>query len=220
MSGDKHAAEAEAPADSPTALWAGDTGTLPENSRRAFLALVRGPYLSHGSNGVLWSALLADEIALRSRLHELFLELHVHAEQGVAFVRNVRTDELAVPSAVRSHTLTYLDTLMLLTLRQLLLADPSGGRVIVGKREVFEQLEPFRTKDRDEADFRKRVNSSWTGMQSRLNILHSATKGSGDDERMEISPVLGLLVDAEQAVALTAEFRRIAGQTEAGEDND
>lgn len=220
MSWDNDAAQAEAPADLPTALWAGDTGTLPENSRRAFLALVRGPYLSQSNNGVLWSALLADETALRSRLHELFLELHFHAEQGVAFVRNVRTDEFAVPSAVRTHTLTYLDTLMLLTLRQLLLADPSGGRVIVGKQEVFEQLAPFRTQDRDEADYLKRLNSSWSGMQSRLNILHSAAKGTGDDERMEISPVLGLLVDAEQAVALTAEFRRISGQTEAGEDND
>ncbi|WP_394159795.1 DUF4194 domain-containing protein [Galactobacter valiniphilus] len=198
----------------PGSLWGGDTGVLSEASRRTLLALVRGPYLSQAKQVGLWRALIADEAALRSRLHELFLELHIHADAGVAFVRNVRTDELAVPAAVRSHSLKFIDTLMLLTLRQLLLADPSGGRVMVGKTDVFEQLAPYRTPDRDEADYRKRLNSAWATMQNKLNILKPAARG--DDERMEISPVLGLVVDAEQAIALSAEFRRIAAT---GADN-
>ena len=56
-----------------TALWPGDTGVLGEQPRRAMLELIKGPYLSGVKAPALWSALLADEVGIRSRLHELFL---------------------------------------------------------------------------------------------------------------------------------------------------
>jgi hypothetical protein len=77
--------------------------------------------------------------------------------------------------------------------------------VIVGQAEVFEQLAVFRTPDRDEKDFASRVNSSWNKMQNKLRVLHAV----GDD-RAEISPVLRLLVDADQIRAITSEYHRIA----------
>ena len=101
--------------------------------------------------------------------------------------------------------LTFLDTAMLLVLRQALLSEDGGGRVIVGQSEVFEQLAVFRTPDRDEKDFASRVNSSWNKMQNKLRVLHAV----GDD-RAEISPVLRLLVDADQIRAITSEYHRIA----------
>lgn len=190
-------------------LFSGDTGTLPERTRRALLALLRGPYVSATTHSSLWRALIVDESVVRSRLHDLFLELHLHQEAGVAFIRNVVGDEVEVPAAVRSRKLTFLDTAMLLVLRQTLLTDPTGGRVIVDRDEVFEQLLPFRTPDRDEADFQRRLNASWKTMQNALRVLKSAERGSGG-ERMEISPVLRVMLDAEQAEAIAAEYRRIA----------
>ena len=59
----------------PAALWDGDSGTLRDPSRRALVQLLRGPYLSAASHGRLWTALLADEDAIRSRLSDMFLEL-------------------------------------------------------------------------------------------------------------------------------------------------
>ena len=56
-----------------TALWTGDTGVMGEQSRRALLELIKGPYLSGVKAPALWSALLADEASIRSRLHEVFL---------------------------------------------------------------------------------------------------------------------------------------------------
>ncbi|MGO3152034.1 MAG: DUF4194 domain-containing protein [Galactobacter sp.] len=198
-------------------LWAEDTGTLPEASRRALLALVRGPYLDQRDKPQLFSALITDQDAIRSQLHNLFLELHLHQQAGVAFVRNVATPELATPAAVRSHTLTFLDTAMLLVLRQLLLAAPVETRVIVGREEVTDQLKVFRTRDRDEADFRKRLNASWNTMMNKLNVLKKVSCGESDeDQRVEISPVLRLIMDAEQNGAIRAEYQRIAaaeGQT-------
>ena len=195
-------------------LWPGDTGVLTEGSRRALLELIKGPYLSGDTNAGLWSALLADERAIRSRLHELFLELVIDRTGEFAFVRNVVTDELATPSTVRTATLTFMDTAMLLVLRQMLLAGESDGRVIVGRDEVFEQLRVFRSNDRDERDYDRRMNSSWLKMRNTLRVVHSAGPTDSEEDRVEVSPVLRLIVDAEQVRAIGAEYQRIAsGET-------
>ena len=193
-------------AASATALWAGDSGVLGEQSRRALLELVKGPYLSGAKAPALWSALLVDEPAIRSRLHELFLELVIDRVGEFAFVRNVETNEIAAPRTVRTAALTFLDTAMLLVLRQSLLAGESEARVIVGQEEIFEQLRVYRTADRDEADFDRRLNASWQTMKNKLRVIHQA----GTEDRAEISPVLRLIVDAEQVAAIGAEYRRIA----------
>lgn len=187
-------------------LWQGDTGVLGEQSRRALLELIKGPYVSGAKAPALWSALLADERVLRSRLHELFLDLVIDRVGEFAFVRNVSTGELAVPRTVRTASLTFLDTAMLLVLRQMLLAGEGDGRVIVGQEEVFDQLRVYRTADRDESDFDRRLNSSWQNMKNKLRVIHQA----GTEDRAEISPVLRLIVDADQIRAIGAEYRRIA----------
>jgi hypothetical protein len=193
-------------AASSLALWPGDTGVIGEQARRALLELIKGPYLSGVNAPALWSALLSDEAGIRSRLHELFLELVIDRVGEFAFVRNVSTTELKVPSAVRTAALTFLDTAMLLVLRQMLLAGEGDGRVIVGQEEVFEQLRVYRTEDRDESDFNKRLNSTWLKMKNTLRVIHQA----GAEDRAEISPVLRLIVGAEQIAALGGEYRRIA----------
>ena len=160
--------------------------------------------------------MLADEIGIRSRLHELFLELVFDRVGEFAFVRNVSTTELKVPSTVRTAALTFLDTAMLLVLRQMLLAGEGDGRVIVGQEDVFEQLRVYRTVDRDESDFNKRLNSTWLKMKNTLRVIHQA----GAEDRAEISPVLRLIVDADQIAAISGEYQRIAAGGEAGAQTD
>lgn len=191
--------------------WPGDTGTLSIDARRALLKLIQGPYLSATRAPGPWSALLADEGLIRSRLHDLFLDLVLDREAGFAFVRNADTGEQDAPVAVRSEQLTFIDTAMLLVLRQMLLSGENDGRVIVGRDDVFEQLAPFRTADRDETDFSKRLNASWLKMRNKLRVVHALA-----DERVEISPVLRMLVDADQVRTIAAEYERIrAGERDA-----
>ena len=197
-------------------LWVGDRGTLSENSRRALLSLIKGPYLS-SEKGNLWSALLADQNAIEAHLNDLFLDLVVDPVLGFAFVRNVHTSELAIPTAVRAETLTFLDTAMLLVLRQLLLHADGERRVIVGRDEVFEQLMVYRTADRDETDFAKRLNASWMKMRNTLRVVH-ATGTADDEDRVEISPVLALIVTGDTVRQLTAEYARIAASAPAESD--
>lgn len=200
-------ADDSAHATTSATLWPTDTGALPDRTRRVLLRLVRGPYLSGAREAQLWSVLLSDQDVIRSRLADLFLELVLDPDNEFAFVRNAPAE--GAPRAVRAESLTFLDTAMLLVLRQTLLSEEGRGRVIVGQAEVFEQLAVFRTADRDEKDFTSRVSSSWHKMQNKLRVLHPA----GED-RAEISPVLRLLVDADQVRAITAEYQRIAREGE------
>lgn len=200
-----------------TALWAGDTGMLGSESRRALAQIVNGPYLSAATKPNLWSALLSDERAIRSRLHDLFLDLVIDTDGGFAFVRNADSGDVERPSVVRSQNLTFIDTAMLLTLRQLLLAGQGESRVIVGQGDVYEQLRVYRAPDRDEPDFERRLNSAWRKFTG-LGLLH--TVGGADEGRVEISPVLRVLVGAEQVRQIAAEYERLAATGSAAEDDE
>lgn len=198
------AAVAEAVEEDSSALWRGDTGTLQEASRRVLLELLKGPYVSGAQNPGLWAALVADQATIRSRLHDLFLDLVLDEYDEFAFTRKVETHDLQVPSALRAERLTFLDTAMLLVLRQFLLAAPGEERVIIGQDEVYEQLSVYR--DGDESTFLRNLNGSWGRMINRLRVLHSA----GED-RFQISPMVRFLVDEDRVRELTAVYRRIAG---------
>ena len=195
----------------PSALWFGDTGTLGERTRRVLLELLKGPYVSGVQSPQLWSALIADEGLVRSRLHELFLDLVIDPVDEFAFTRKIVTDEIEAPAAVRSERLTFLDTAMLLVLRQLLLAAPGEKRVIVDREEVYERLAIYRTGD--ESTFQRNLNGSWSRMSNRLRVLHKA----GED-RFEISPMVKFLIDEDRVRELIDVYERIASsQSDAGE---
>lgn len=189
-------------------LWPGDAGSLVERSRRALVDLVKGPYLSRARRRELWEALLADERAIRSRLHDLFLDLVIDRDHEFAFVRPAPFD--GAPEVVRSRSLTFMDTAVLLILRQTLLTEEGRGRVIVGQDEIVDELSVYR-KDRDEADFRRRVNASWSNMLT-LGLLHSTEEG-----RAEISPIVRFLIDAERVSQIQAAYDAAAGGEHSGD---
>ncbi|GAB3282130.1 DUF4194 domain-containing protein [Microbacterium lacusdiani] len=195
-------------------LWHGDLGRLHERSRRALLEVLKGPYLSGRQQPQLWAALVADERAIRSRLHELFLELVIDPVDEFAFVRKVRTDEIDVPSALRSEALTFIDTAMLLVLRQIQLSAMGDRRVIAGRDEVYDRLAVYRA-GADEGTFERNLNAAWTRMKSRFRVIHDV----GDD-RVEISPVVRYLIDEERVRALAVVYGDIASGAGAGGRDD
>ena len=192
-------------------LWDGDNGTLREPSRRVLVQLLRGPYLSASRHGNLWTALLSDEDAVRSSLADLFLDLVTDHAAQVAFVRNTSAD-VDAPKVMRTATLTFLDTALLLHLRQTLLQESGGRKTIVGADEVADQLQVYRGKDNaDIAGFSKRINSSWQKMVKYGLLAATSTEG-----RFEVSPVLRLVFGAEEIAAVQAEYRRLAEEVETG----
>ncbi|WP_044493185.1 DUF4194 domain-containing protein [Nesterenkonia massiliensis] len=186
---------------SSAAAWDGDTGTLRVESRRALVALVKGPFLTAERQAQNWRALMADTDAIRSRLADMYLDLVIDAERGVAFIRNAQTQDDDAPQVVRTRSMTLMDTALLLHLRRELVSAQAGQRVIIGRDEVFEQLSGYReATSTDAALFAKRIKSSWDTMVS-LGILQRtpATQAEG---RFEISPVLRLVFGPDEITAL------------------
>jgi hypothetical protein len=182
------------------ALYVGDTGSLPLDARRVLVQLLSGPSLDGHRHGRLWPALLRYQDAIRSRLAELFLELVTDTEAQVAFVRQADTGDLETPILLRRKSLTYMESVLLLYLRQLLAeAEVRGERAVVSVAEMVEQMKLYEQNiNTDRAGFEKRIGAAIEKVKK--NSLISAIRGS--DERYEVSPTLKLLFSAEEIGAL------------------
>ncbi|MBM7366971.1 DUF4194 domain-containing protein [Gordonia hydrophobica] len=192
----------------PTAAYAGDTGELSIDTRRALVQLLKGPLITAAKHPDIWRTVLRDEAMLRSRAADVFLDLVVDDENQLAFTRPADTGEVDAPTVLRTERLTFMDTVMLLALRQLLLRSQPGDRVIVDRDEIADQLEMYRRHtDTDPAGFRKRINASWTKL-TKYSLLSSTTT----EDRMEVSPVLRQLFDADQIAIVAGEFAAIVDQ--------
>lgn len=197
------------------ALFDGDQGQLPADTRRVLVQLLSGPSVDGRRHAKLWTVLTRDESTLRSRLHELFLELVVDRDQQVAFTRQALPEDVDASILLRRKPLNFLDSVLLLYLRQRLTqAAAQGERAVLSAQEMREHLKAFeRSSNVDRARFEKHVENAIEKAKS-SNLL---AKMKGDEERFEISPTLKLLFSAEDIEALTAVYQKLAVRPEGSE---
>ncbi|ODU31370.1 MAG: hypothetical protein ABS97_20155 [Lysobacteraceae bacterium SCN 69-320] len=196
--------ESPAPAETGAPLYAGDCGNLPMDTRQALCKLLSGPYLEVDSPH--WPALLRDEGTIRARLADLFLELVIDRERKVAFSRQADTGELDTPILQRTSTLSFLDSVMVLNLRQRLVdADGLDQRAVVEQDALLEDMEVFASAG-DAVATRKRIGASIEKLK-KANLLQPIR---GTEGRYEIAPVLRLPFTAEDVQALSARYRALA----------
>lgn len=216
--GDEGARQAEADA---AGLYRGDTGRLPLDTRRVLVHLLAGPFLDGRRHSEQWAVLLRDEAVIRSRLCELFLELVVDRDLQVAFTRQAETGDLDAPVLLRRVPLTFLESALLLHLRQLVAqADARGERAVVSAEELRDHLAVYeRALSTDRAGFVKRVEACIEKMKKN-NILRKLRAG---EDRFEISPALKIVFSAEQVARLTRVYQEAAraeGMASAGQDEE
>lgn len=209
-------------ADARTELWPGDPGALPLDVRRVRVALLRGPYLSHQHDPVLWSTLLAHEPVVRRRLGDLLLELAIDADSEVAFSRNLTPDpdfDRSVPSVLRTAPLSFIDSALLLHLRHLLLQGAAQQeRVVVGREEIDAHMRAYApSTGNDEATFTKRLTASVKRMKDWSILLKTDT-----EDRWEVSSILALILTPDVIGGIEAEYERLReqGGPRAGRDAD
>ncbi|HVL56442.1 MAG TPA: DUF4194 domain-containing protein [Burkholderiaceae bacterium] len=198
-------------AGSASAAFAGDEGQLPIDTRRVLVQLLLGPSIDARRQSRLWPVLVRDESVVRSRLHELFLELVIDRDQQVAFTRQIASEgDLDVPVLLRRAQLTFLDSVLLLMLRQRLTqADVQGERAVLSLLEMQEHLALFRRQaDVDHAKFARHAENA-IEKAKRLGLLR---KIRGSDGRYEVSPTLKLLFSAEQIQALAGAYAKLPGR--------
>jgi len=188
------------------ALFEGDTGALPLDARRALCQLLIGPSID-GRSSPLWPAVLRFEAQLRAHLNDLFLELVLDREAGVAFTRQADTGELDTPVLLRSSPLTFIDSVLLLYLRQQLAeADAQGHRAVVEDSVLVDALSVYeKNVSTDRAGFNKRIAASIAKMKEN----HVLEKLRGSEDRYEVSPALKLLFSAEDVQNLANVYRQL-----------
>lgn len=194
-------------------LYPGDCGQLPIDTRRLLVQLLLGPSLDGRRHSRLWEVLRRDEAVVKSRLADLFLELIIDYGQQVAFTRQADVGVLEAPVLLRRSPLTFLDSIVLLFLRQRLTqADVRGERAVVEDREISENAAPFeRAANTDHAGFTKRIQASVEKMKKN-SILQ---KIRGSEDRYEISPTLKLLFESTHVAELTRQYQALAENSEA-----
>lgn len=199
-------------------LFPSDPGVLPDDTRRLLLQLLRGPYVLERTHPRAWAVLARDEQVVRSRLADLFVDLVIDRDLGVAFARNFEVDGVELPRVLRAMSLTLVDTALVLHLREALLrsTDPSR-RVFVGVDEMTDWLAGYRpATSTDVVTFGKRVTASMQKMKDNSILL-----GTQEADRFEISPVLALVFGVDEVVAVTQALRGLIGRADDGvEESD
>ena len=203
--------------ESDQALYQGDSGELSLDARRVLVQLLAGPSLDGRRHSRLWPILIRDEMAIRSRLSELFLQLVIDRDLQVAFTRQADTGDLEVPMLLRRAKLTFLDSILLLHLRQRLTqAEAHGDRAVASIDEIVEFLGVYqRTGNTDRALFERRIYASIEKIKKH-SILR---KIRSSEDRFEISPTLKLLFSAEEIQALIRIYHDMrAAEASAGQE--
>lgn len=210
---------ATAGVDAPeSTTFPGDRGELRLDTRRVLVQLLQGPAVDGHRQTKLWPILLRDESVLRIRLHELFLELVVDHDQKVAFTRQVIEESIDAPVLLRKATLTFLQSALILYLRQRLTqAEAEGERAVVARSEMLEHLRVYeRDRNVDHARFEQQMDKA-VEKAKELSLLH---KLRGGEDRFEVSPTLKLLFPAEEIIALANTYRAIAEAARPASDED
>ena len=199
-------------------LYQGDCGEMLLDARRVLVQLLAGPSLDGQRHSRLWPILIRDEAAIRVRLSELFLQLVIDRDLQVAFTRQADTGDLEVPRLLRRANLTFLDSVLLLHLRQRLTqAEAHGERAVVSTDETVEFLGVYeQAGNTDRALFERRIHASIEKIKKH-RILR---KIRFSEDRFEISPTLKLLFSAEEIQMMTRVYRDMRAPEELSEQNN
>jgi Domain of unknown function (DUF4194) len=186
--------------------FSGDTGLLPVPARRVLVRLLLGPSLDARRHEKLWAILKRYERDLKSRLHDIFLELVVDNETKVAFTRQVVSEEVEVPILLRKQSLSFLESVLLLFLRQkFTLSDAHAERAVVDQLEMTEYMNAYERSDNVDMS---RFGRQMEGAIEKAKKLGVLLKLPGAEDRFEISASLRLLFPIEEIQALTKAYRQ------------
>lgn len=192
------------------ALYDGDTGNLSFEQRQLMVTLLRGPYLTQAERPNLWQTLINSRSVIEASLANLFLSLIVDEELGVAFCRQADVGDLEAPQLLRQFSLSYLDSVLLLELRQrLLIAQSKGEKAVIAQETIEELLKTFDVSAKtNERQFKSHVNAVIKRLTARKLL-----KKLGDNTHLyEICLALKLIFNVEEIVALKKAYQDKAEQ--------
>lgn len=175
-------------------LFEGDEGRLSLDQRRTLVALMKNRYISAAQHPNEWRTLIEEPVLIRSRLNDMFLDLHLDPYNEVAHKRQAVPEGggRAFPTLLHDIAYSREETILLVFLRHRYQSDLAAGHdvVIVDRDDLLQHVTQFRpahATDRS-GDERKVSNAIEALMKAKILLK------TGDEARLRISPVLPVLL--------------------------
>jgi hypothetical protein len=178
-------------------LFEGDTGALNIDQRKALVALLKNRFLTAAKSPAEWRTLVDSEELLRSRLNDLFLDLHLDRVRGVAFKRQaVPEGGGKFPTLLHDTAWGREETILLIFLRTRFRSERNDGadEVIVDREELLECVAQFRPAHATDVSGDHRKTDNAVDALKRAGILVR----TADEHRLVVSPVIEVLLPVEK----------------------
>ncbi|TFD01249.1 DUF4194 domain-containing protein [Cryobacterium sandaracinum] len=178
-------------------LFEGDEGGLTVEQRRTLVLLLKHRYISAALQPAEWQTLLCSQSLLKSRLNDMFLDLHVDLHYEVAFKRQaVAEGGDRFPTLLHDVSYTREETILLVLLRQRFRSERANGHdiVIVDRDNLVENVGHFRPEHATDrwGDARKATAAVDSLAKARVLLKTS------DPDRFRISAVIEVLLPVER----------------------
>src|SRR5579875_1706310 len=197
--------DAEPEESSTLALFEGDTGGLTLPQRKTLVALLKNRFITAAKQPTEWRVLLEAEEQLRSRLNDLFLELHLDRHRQVAFKRQaVPEGGGRFPTLLHDNAWSREETILLIFLRTRFRSERNDGAddVIVDRDELMETVAAFRPAHATDVAGDNRKSDNAIDALKRTGILVR----TNDEHRLLVSPVIEVLLPLEKLQQLLEWF--------------
>lgn len=214
--------EAEPEVSSSLSLFEGDTGGLTLAQRKTLVTLLKHRFITAARQPVEWRALLDSEELLRSRLNDLFLDLHLDRNRQVAFKRQALPEGGGrFPTLLHDNAWGREETILLIFLRTRFRSERHNGAddVIVDRDELLERVAQFRPTHATDAAGDQRKTENAIDALKRTGILVKTS----DEHRLLVSPVIEVLLSVEKLQQLLDWFlsrNDHTGEADAGTGHD
>jgi Domain of unknown function (DUF4194) len=193
---------------SSVALFEGDDGGLELDHRRALVVLLKNRFISARTHPREWRTLSANPRVIRTRLNDLFLDLHLDVEREVAYKRQVTPEGGGRPFPTLLHDTPWgrEDTILLIYLRSRFRGEQASGvdRVFVDRDDMLEFVEQHRPEHAtDQAGDARRAAKAIEALY-RAGLLI----GPSTADRFEVSNAVEVLLPLEKLQELLAWLRQ------------
>lgn len=186
--------------DDPAELFPGDCGTLDADVRTVLVRLLQRRFLLAEKNPAQWRTLLENQQVVESRLHDLYVQLVVDHERGIAYKKQVRDAEAEVPVLLRDEPYTRAETLVLVHLRAVYQRERISGETSV-RIDVEDVEQAALTYFYDPAD----TNPAAHQKEVRGAVERLRREGIVDEEsegRLRITPLVEVVLSNERLAEL------------------
>lgn len=178
-------------------LFEGDEGGLSLAQRRTLVLLLKHRYISAALQPAEWQTLLGSQTLLRSRLNDVFLDLHIDLHYEVAFKRQaVAEGGDRFPTLLHDVAYTREETILLVLLRQRFRSERAGGQeiVLVDRDNLVENVAHFRPEHATDRSGDARRAMAAVDSLAKARVLLKTS----DADRFRVSAVIEVLLPVER----------------------